>query len=242
MTRDLKLITSRRAYEFEMDSLRLSLLTLPQVQGQIRETFGFQAGGLGTPQPTFGPVPATVPPGLVFNFGAWQDSENTPVPIRFVHFEQKRIVIDVAGPSSVIDSIFQTIRAVVEDVLASDGSAALGEVERTLDYSEFSGRFSFHLGQLFAPQARNLFWKAVGPNEQDSSLAVAVPTIIVQRNRPDEDYPGTGLAAESHVLTMSMRAGTRPDDGVSFSGAPLDSEAHREYLTQLEEALLSEGS
>jgi hypothetical protein len=242
MVRDLKLITSRRAYEFKRDSLRLSLLSLPQVQTQISQVFGFQTVGLGTPQPTFGSVLAAVPPGVVFNFGAWQDSEPTPVPIRFVHFEQTRIVIDVAGPSSVIDSIFQAIRAVVDDVKASDGSAAIGEVERTLDYSEFSGRFSFDLGQLFVPQARELFWKAAGPDEQNGWLRVAVPSIFVQRVRPDQDYHGVGVAADSHVLAMSTRAGTRPDDGVSFSGAPLDSETHREYLNQLEEALLSEGS
>lgn len=235
MNSDLKLIASRRAYEFGMDDLRLSLLCLPQTQEQIVQAFTFQAGGLATPQPTFGPVLATVPPGLAFNVGAWHTPEGDAVPIRLMHFEQTRIVIDVAGPSSSIDSVFETLRAVVGDLTASDGSPAIGEVKRTLDYSEFSGRLPFDIDEILAPQVRDLFRWAAGSGERNDEPTVVVPIIAMQAHRSDEEFAGT--TADSRLLTLTTRAGTRPEDGVGFSGAPLDSESHRRYLARLEESL-----
>lgn len=52
-----------------------------------------------------------------------------------------------------------------------------------------------------------------------------------------QEYPGLGSVADGQLLQYALRAGTRPEDGVYFSGAPLDSETHREYLAQLEGAL-----
>lgn len=238
MASDLKLLTSRRAYEFGMDQLRLSLLCTPQVQEQIGQTFTFQAGGLGTPPPTFGPVFVTMPPGLVYNVGSWQGSNGSTTPIRFIHFEQRRLVIDVAGPSSVIDPIYQALRELVKDLAIADGSPAIGKVERTLDYSEFSGRFSFDFEELLAPAARDFLRRATNPREQIDDSMVVVPALAMHRHRGDEDYEGT--VAESRQLTLTLRAGTRPEDRVGFSGAPLDSEAHHQYLIQLEEALVKQ--
>lgn len=236
MASGLKLITSRRAYEFRMDDLRLSLLCMPKVQEQIRQAFSFQAGGLATPQPTFGPVVATVPPGLVFNVGLWEGPEGPEIPIRFLHFEPTRIVIDVAGPSSTIDSIFRGLCTIVGDLAASDGSPAIGGVQRTLDYSEFSGQFSFDLVELFTSHVRDLFVRTASSGEQDGAPMAVVPTIVMHTHRADEEY--AGIPGESRLLQISVRAGTRPADGVSFSSAPLGSEVHREYLSQLEEALV----
>lgn len=236
MASDLKLITSRRAYEFRMDELRLSLLCTPQVQEQIGRAFAFQAGGLGTPPPTFGPIQATVPPGLIYNFGSWQGPNESPTPVRFIHFEQRRIVIDIAGPSSVIDSIFQALRELVKDLAIADGSPVIGEVERTLDYSEFSGRFSFDLNELLAPKAQSSLRRAMNLGQQDVDSMIVLPSITMSTHRADEEF--SGAVPESKQLMLAVRAGTRPEDGVGFSGAPLVSEAHHQYLTELEKALM----
>ena len=41
------------------------------------------------------------------------------------------------------------------------------------------------------------------------------------------------------IFTFTLRSGTRPDEHIYFSGAPLDSEAHLAYLTELATALTS---
>lgn len=235
MAEDLRLITSRRSYEFATDDLRLSLLCLPQAQERIVQAFAFQAAVLATPQQTFGPVLATVPPGFVLNVGVWQGPDGAAVPIRLIHFEPVRIVIDVAGPSSAIDSIFDTLRTLVGDLTASDGSPAIGEVKRVLDYSEYSGRFPFDLDDLFAPQVRDLLRDAAGSSERNNGATAVVPSISMLAHRPDEEF--TGMSADSRVLTVTLRAGTRPEERVGFSGAPLDSEAHRGYIARIGEVL-----
>src|SRR5258707_6483877 len=99
MLEQVKLLTSRRAYEFRPDDLRISMLSTKPVQEQIQQLFQFQTAMMGTPIATFGDVPVTYPPGFVFDMGVWISQDKQIIPIRFLHFEQSRIVIDVAGPS-----------------------------------------------------------------------------------------------------------------------------------------------
>src|SRR5581483_2971695 len=105
MLAQVKILTSRRAYEFSPDALRLSSVSIQPVQYQIQQLFNFQSSAIGTPMATFGEVPSTFPPGIVFNIGVWIHQEEHIVPIRFLHFEQNRIVIDVVGPTIAIDDI-----------------------------------------------------------------------------------------------------------------------------------------
>src|SRR5437764_371982 len=106
MLEQVKIITGRRAYEFRPDDLRLSLLSTKIVQEQIQQLFQFQTSAMGTPAPMFGDVPVTYPPGFVFDVGVWLSPDEQLVPIQFLHFEQRRIVIDVAGSSIAIPHIF----------------------------------------------------------------------------------------------------------------------------------------
>ena len=69
MLEQVKILTSRRAYEFGADAIRLSTLSIQPIQQQIQQLFGFQSSTIGSPIPTFGAVPATYPPGIVFNLG-----------------------------------------------------------------------------------------------------------------------------------------------------------------------------
>src|SRR2546426_9778290 len=122
MPEQVTLLTARRSYEFAADSLRLSTLSAPPVMDRIRQAFTFQQVAIGTPLPTFGPVPQTNPPGLAFDFGFWQSRAQQPVFIRFLHFEARRIVVDIVGPSLNIDAIFEHLLAAVGDVSAPDGA------------------------------------------------------------------------------------------------------------------------
>src|SRR6266481_2653164 len=107
MLEQIKILSSRRAYEFQQDDLRLSVVSARPVQQQFQELFRLQTSAMGSPSPTFGEVPATYPPGFVFDMGIWISPGEQLVPIRFLHFEQYRIVIDVAGTSDALTPIFE---------------------------------------------------------------------------------------------------------------------------------------
>jgi hypothetical protein len=236
MLEQIKLLSSRRAYEFRPDDLRLSTLSVKPMQEQIQQLFQFQTSVMGSPMPTFGDVPTTYPPGFVFNMGTWISQEKQIIPIRFLHFEQRRIVIDVAGPSSAITTIFEQLRHFLSELQASDGSPIVGEPERVLDYTAISAQFPFPLDAMFAPPLRKLFARVFSANAS-SEESVLTSTFVMQKHPAGQEITWIAGPEDSHALTFGPRAGTRPEEHIYFSCAPLDSETHLSYLNELEAAL-----
>ena len=234
MLEQIKILSSRRAYEFRQDDLRLSVLSTKPVQQQFQELFHFQASAMGSPSPTFGDVPATYPPGYVFDMGVWVSADEKLVPIRFLHFEQRRIVIDVAGPSSAIAGIFERVKDFFAELYAPDGSPVIGEPERILDYSEITARYPFSPETLIAEPFRKIL-KGMLPESSDTSK-VMIPTFSAQFYSLDQELASIPSANDVRALTFALRAGTRPDQHIYFSSAPLDSETHLNYLNELEAA------
>jgi hypothetical protein len=238
MLEQVKLLTSRRAYEFRPDDLRLSTLSIKPVQEQITQLFQFQTALMAQPMATFGEVPATYPPGFVFDMGVWVSSEKQIIPIRLLHFEQRRIVIDVAGPSSAITAIFEQLRQFLSELQASDGSPIVGEPERILDYTVISAQFSFALEAMLAPPLRKLFTRVSNVNASRRESALA-STIVTQIHPTGQVLAKVAAPEDSNAFTFGPRVGTRPDEHIYLSSAPLDSDAHLTYLSELEAALTS---
>jgi len=236
MLEEIKIITSRRAYEFRPDDLRLSALCIKPVQEQIQNLFQFQSGILGTPMTTFGEVPATYPPGFVFNMGAWITPDEQLVPIRFLHFEQRRIVIDVAGTSSALTPIFERLQQFLTDLHAPDGSPIIGEPERVLDYSIITAKFPFSLETMFAPPLRKLFERVTNAKASSEELAM-VSTFVMQMCPVGQETAKVATPEDSFAFTFGLRSGTKLEDRIYLSCAPLDSEAHLSYLNELASAL-----
>lgn len=235
MLEDIKIITSRRAYEFRPDDLRLSMLSIKPIQDQIQQLFQFQSSAVGTPFPTFGDVSVTIPPGLIFNSGFWLLADEQLVPIRFLHFEQNRIVVDVAGPSSVISAVFEHLKHFLAPLRSPDGSSIIGEVERVRDYSEITASYSFPLEALLAKPLRKLFSNKTGAT--GSKDQVLIPTLALQAYSNEQALPAVPGANHPFVFTFTLRSGTRPDEHVYFSSAPLDSNEHLSYLNELQTSL-----
>ncbi len=233
MLEQVKLLASRRAYEFRPDDLRLSTLSIKPVQEQIQRLFQFQTAVMGSPMPTFGEVPATYPPGFVFNMGTWISEDKQIIPIRLLHFEQRRIVIDVAGPSSAITAIYEHLRHFLSELQAPDGSPIVGEPERVLDHTVISAQFSFSLEAMFAPPLRKLFARAISANASSEEFA-SVSTIVTQKHPAGQEIARLANPEDSYALTLGLRAGTRPEEHIYLSSAPLDSEAHLSFLNELE--------
>src|SRR6266496_6255475 len=237
MLEQVKLLASRRAYEFRPDDLRLSTLSIKPVQEQIQRLFQFQTAVMGSPMPTFGEVPATYPPGFVFNMGTWISEDKQIIPIRLLHFEQRRIVIDVAGPSVAITTIYEHLRHFLSELQAPDGSPIVGEPEQILEHSVISAQFPFSIDTIFTPPLRKLFTRALNANASGEELAL-VSTIVTQKHPAGQEITRLANPEESYALTLGLRVGTKPEEHIYLSGAPLDSEAHLSYLNELE-AILS---
>lgn len=238
MLEQIKILTSRRAYEFRPDDLRLSTLSIKPMQEQIQQLFQFQAAAMGSPLPTFGEVPVTYPPGFVFNMGMLLSQDEQPVPIRFLHFEQRRIVIDVAGKSAAITTIYEKLQNFLSELRAADGSSIIGEPVSVLDYSEITAYFPSPLDAVFVQPLRKLFTNVTGANVRSKELVLA-PALAIQAYPANQEVTSAPMANDIHVFTLALRAGTRPNEHVFFSGAPLDSEAHLAYLIRLDADLTS---
>ncbi len=228
MLEDIKILTSRRAYEFRPDDLRLSTLSTRPVQEQVQELFRFQNSAMGSPFPTFGEVLATNPPGFLFNMGVWISPEEQLVPIRFLHFEPGRIVVDVAGPSSAITTIYEHLRKFFAELKAPDGMPVIGEPEQILDYSEIVAKYPFALDVMIAEPFREIFKTVLAKGSNEDSIMT--PAIVIQLVPAGQKFvtPIVGAA-----LGFAPREGTQPNEHIYFSSGPLDSDTHLGCLNDL---------
>ena len=233
---DVTFLAARRSYEFRVDDLRLSALCTPPVEQRLQELFHFRSSIMASPMPMFGEVPATYPPGFVFDLGYWVSADDVLVPIRFVHFEQRRIVIDVAGKSEAITTIYELMLTAIRELETPDGVELIGEPEAIYDYTEITAQCNFPLSGIFAMKPLQAVQHAAGTTTK-STERVLVPSVAIQWLPANEEYAGATPTSGPHSFTFSIRAGTKPEDRVCFSGAPLESDAHVAYLKELAIAL-----
>lgn len=229
---NVKILTARKGYEFTLDDLRLTMFGAEPVYAPIKEAFYFQAHGLASPPPTFGPVTPTIPPGLIFQMGMWVAEDKTIVPIRFLHIESSRIVIDVAGPSAAADAIFQRLLDITSDLAAPDGSPLIGQPVRTLNFSELSIQHNGALENLFAPAVRELFAASARESSQESNTRL-LPSIQFQASSPDSPFDGQINTGNGRTFSLSLRAGSSLDEHAIYSSAPLETDAHLRFLEAL---------
>ena len=231
----LTVLTSRRSYEFAPDHVRLSLLTSQVIIDQIHQAFQFRASAVAQPQATFGPVPITLPPGLVFNIGVWLSPNGEIVPIRLLHFEPRRIVLDVAAPSRFIDGVYEFLQQILADYRAADGTPSVSDQYTILNYSEITARLSFSADAFLPSPVRNAIHRALSHDDAGNESGI-LPVLHALPVQGGAEIIGTPTQ-DSLTFTLTPRAGTQVADRVLFSSAPLDSDAHQAYLTSLDEAL-----
>ena len=226
------ILSARRAYEFGPDDLRLTVLSVSEVSQQIQQFFSFQVVQIGTPLQTFGPIPNTMPPGLAFDYGTTQTPDNVPTPMRFLHVEPQRIVVDVAGPSSAIDWTFEQLRFILTEARAPDGAPAIGEPVSVREYSEISIRYGFGFEEMIGGPLLDLAGGAFG--ETTTPLGIKFKAVDPEVGvRPAE----VGSMSFSQGNLIELRAGTRPDDNTFFSAAELPTDRHLSWLQALDQGV-----
>lgn len=73
-------------------------------------------------------------------------------------------------------------------------------------------------------------------NASSEELAL-VSTIVMQKHPAGQEIARLANPEDSYALTLGLRAGTRPEEHIYLSSAPLDSEAHLSFLNELEVVL-----
>src|SRR5258708_177148 len=225
MLEQVKILTSRRAYEFTPDALRLSSVSIQPVQRQIQQLFNFQSSAIGSPMPMFGEVPTTYPPGIVFNLGAWIYQQESIVRIRFLHFEANRIVIDIAGPTAAIDGIADRLFHFLSGLQAADGTPIVGEPVSVLDYSEITPQFPYPLDVIFSKPLRRVLSKTMGITVGNTSMTL-VPSVVIQIAPTDVVLSAVPHANFPHAFSLSRHSGTHPDRHLFTARRPLPSHVH----------------
>jgi hypothetical protein len=233
MPTDVRILTARQAWEFRPDDLRLTALTLQPLQARISELIGFQTHGIGMPMPSFGPVSQSIPPGLVFDNGAIRFNDQL-VPIRFLHFEQFRVVVDVAGPTEAAAAVLNQIKDLLAAERSADGAPVLGEPWRTLELSQLSVRMSFTIDALFGAGFLAAAAGIVTGPEHRLTFAPSLSWVTVPRR---EDFPGFVEGGDHTAFQLAPRAGYPISDRRFFSAAPLTTSSHIKYLSNLDKAL-----
>jgi hypothetical protein len=188
MTKRIRILGARRAYEFKQDDLRLSYLSQPSVIERVKLAFGFQIGQVGSPHPTFGQPPPTLPPGVVFDFGTCEVDGGIHVPVRFIHFEARRIVIDVAGPTAVIAPVYDRLRALLREDVTLDGSPVIPDHAFIQEYSELTVQLPQSVDRLFNPVVVSLAKEALAP-EGLAQGQVLAPVLQFRIQQVDQEFP-----------------------------------------------------
>jgi len=232
------ILSSRRAYEFAPDAIRLTMLTTIEVQRVIRDAFGFHQSTVGTPMETFGPVPPTLPPGVVFDNGSMVTEGEQIVPIRFLIFESQRIVVDVAASSDTIDMFWSHLIEITAGLQAPDGNPVIGTPTRTLDYSQISAHLQFRYESLL-PQPLINVEKGLASHFPDSASWSFIPSISLTFSQTGGAFSST---PQHRIFRLEPRAGERIDAQIYFSSAPFPSRSHLWYLEQIESGLSGSNS
>jgi hypothetical protein len=235
MPQDVTLYSARRSYEFAVDDIRLTILTA--LQSLVHQTFSFQIAQIGTPTPTFGEVPITAPPGIVFGNGSFVGPEGSYIPIRFMHIEPRRIVIDVAAKTQAIDAVFERLREIFAGIRAPDGASVLGEPTSVRDSSEIGVRLPTSPIALIPEPIRSIVHRVL-QQTSGSSDVILVPMLRVIGQSPANEY-GAHIAPYP-AFQIEPRGGSEVGVNHYFSLAPLSSDEHIAVFQRLAEKLAAE--
>lgn len=231
---DFTIVTARRIYEFPVDKVRLSALSTPVVQARLREAFAFQTSSSSTPFPGAGAA-AAAQFAVLLTWGSYTAANGALAPIRFVQFGPTQMIVDVVGPSSIVELVCQELVTVLTSVELVVGEPILGEPSGVRDYSELTFAAGFDLMRMLRPEIRGVLAAQLASELIGREV---VPGLTFQSVPGDTVYSGPA-GAEQYVL--QVRAGSRPGDHVVFSAAPLSTDAHSQYVDALVEATLRSG-
>ncbi len=229
MKGEVRVLAARRFYEFTGDAIQVAAFSLADIQQPFRSAFDFQTPPVAGAVAQGGVLQVGVS-AFTFQSGRFSTKEG-PIPIRYISVEPSRLTVDIIGPSAAIEALYRMIRDVLKPLKVAGSPVIVGEASGFEDVSELTAQLDIDLVKLIDPRAYEIAEKRL-PRGSGQSLDMTLRLEIVN---PDEAYPGGGGVAQQHLL--QVRAGTKPADRVVFTLAPLGTEAHIDYLRDLEKGI-----
>lgn len=232
------ILTSRTAYEYAADEIRLSLICQQSVIDYLKERFNFQAAEVAMPPESFGPVAQTLPPGLILANGGFTEGEGMLIPIRAILIDSRRVVVDVAGPTTIAQTVFDHIGDGLAGLRAPDDRPVLGQPRRSRTYSELTVRSSGISRLLTDAPIQRALRKHLSPETVwGNDVPASVDPIVSIRMKGipgGTEYPGAGSTPDAATFMLDVRGGSTLDEALIYSIAPLDTDSHLTMLTELE--------
>lgn len=227
-------MSASRSYEYAVDDLRLTLLSHGNVVEHLRGVFSFEQAEITRPPETYGPVLVTSPPGLLLGGGLVPGLGERIGTIRMITVDARRLVIEVAGPSSEIALVFDHLMESLSEVEASDGGKAFGTPVSTQEHSELSFWSASLLEGMIAPEISEVLKKYGLPRDDDHAMNF-IPSLRAKFQERHLEYFAN--PTDMNAFSIDMRSGDTFDRGLLYSAAPLDSDTHLAMLDEIEQAL-----
>lgn len=235
--KNLAIITASQAFDFPAEEIRLSYLSMPQLQAAIGQAFGFRASGITPPPQTFGPVEMTNPPGLVYEWGQWETEEGQ-FPIRLLAIENKRVVWQIAGAENEeIGALMHHLVSVCDKVKTlAEGADVLGKWKGTQWYSELSFTLDVEVDAFKrAMPILQIIDQAL--YHEIPKTQRTFPAITVFNYRSEEQFPGDVRQWHGSKFNLALRQGTTVDENTFYSAAPLRTKDHIALIKNIEAQL-----
>jgi hypothetical protein len=223
---DVVVLSARREYEFAADSVRLSVLNVPEVRMAVQQAFAFAEAGTQANLTLFEPWSASYPPAVAWFLGRHITTDRNLVPIRSLGFDVRHLVVDVAAPSHRIDAVYDALQEVLSAFRTEDGHPLVGKPLRVRDFSELSFQAPSPIPVPTIAE-RLVHAGALGQGDREWLF-----TFSWQATNDDGKTPGESNAP-GYRWTVSPRVNTRPDEHHYYSAAPLPDDAHRRLIHQL---------
>lgn len=230
MLREVKVISASRAYAYDPDAIRLTMLVTSHVAGTIAKAFEFKDLELKAPLALFSRPKRTDPPGLVFTNGSSTRDDGRIVPVRSLSFSSDEITIVVAAPSACIDEVFERLMNLVASFDSPDGSRVIERFDAFQETSSISFRDDTFGKNLPMPALRSAAASASG-YEWDSSVPFSMDFWFRPGGTPLEG------PTPAHKFTLAARMRRSGELDTFRSIAPLPSERHIEYLEDVVQRL-----
>jgi hypothetical protein len=232
----MEIITTNitQIYIFNFDDLPFRKLQNPKYQEIMKKLFSF--GELNITQDNNANIAA-----LNYFNGIYNEDENE-VSILRLNIEERKIVFQIEGNSTIADKFFSELQIVFNDVAGKKQKKGYIVPVWKSEESEIIAKMDFNINDLFVNEFNKFMEVDVVPKANlDQASAYFRPELIlfsigyIQKDKKLEENRITLVRKE---FAIGVQRGRELHERIYFSKAPFDTKTHKSLLEKLEGKLL----